>query len=236
VRDVEVGILIDLLLSYRAVSGYQEMIALAERFPLPLARTAMVREQRGLALNRLGRGGEAERILLGLIAEQGPSSETNAILGRVYKDSWDKAVRAGDTDRAAALLDQAIEAYLKGFEADWRDAFPGINAVTLMELRDPPDPRQRELIPVVSYAAERRLATGQADYWDYATRLELAVLARDEAAARAALARALPAVREPWEPESTANNLRMIREARDRRSDGVPWAAGLEAELRRTTR
>jgi tetratricopeptide (TPR) repeat protein len=231
-QDAEAGVLLDLFLSYRAVKGYQEMVSLAGRIPRPLARIPMVREQLALALNRLGRGEEAERILLDLIGERSPSSETYAILGRVYKDRWDRAVRAGDAVRARGLLDEAIEAYLKGFETDWRDAYPGINAVTLMELRDPPDPRRGQLIPVVSYAAERRLASGEADYWDYATRLELAVLAKDEAAAGAALARALAAIREHWEPESTAGNLKMIREARDRRGDAVPWAAAPEAELR----
>ena len=72
---------------------------------------------------------------------------------------------------------------MRGFEADWRDAYPGINAVTLMELCDPPDPRQQQLLPVVAYAVERRIAAGKPDYWDHATRLELAVLARDEAKA-----------------------------------------------------
>jgi len=103
---------------------------------------------------------------------------------------------------------------VKGFEADWRDAYPGINAVTLMEARDPPDPRREQLNPVVSYANERRLASGQADYWDHATRLELAVLARDQTRAREALAQALAMVREPWEAESTAHNLALIQEAR----------------------
>lgn len=230
-RDVEVGILIDLFLSYRAVKAYQEMVSLAERIPRPLARTPMVREQLGLALNRLGRPGEAERVLLDLIRERGPSSETYGILGRVYKDQWDEALRAGEKFLATGLLDKAIDAYVKGFEADWRDAYPGINAITLMEVRDPPDPRRQKLIPVVSYATERRLASGQADYWDHATRLELAVLAEDHTGAREALGQALAAVREPWETESTANNLKLIREARERRSDVVPWALTLEREL-----
>ena len=232
-RDVEAGILIDLFLSYRAVRGYEEMRTLVERMPRPLARTPMVREQLGLALNRVGRRDEAERVLLELIAERGPSSETYGILGRVYKDQWDEAQRAGERFLAAGLLDKAIDAYLKGFEADWRDAYPGINAVTLMEVRDPPDPRREKLIPVVSYAAERRVASGEADYWDHATRLELAVLSKDEAGAREALGRALAMVREPWEPESTANNLELIREARERRGDVLEWASVLERELLR---
>jgi tetratricopeptide (TPR) repeat protein len=232
-RDVEAGVLIDLFLSYRAVRGYEEMTTLVERMPRPLARTPMVREQLGLALNRLGRREEAERVLLELIAERGPSSETYGILGRVYKDQWDEAQRAGDTFLAAGLLDKAIDAYLKGFEADWRDAYPGVNAVTLMEVRDPPDPRREKLIPVVSYAAERRVASGEADYWDHATRLELAVLSKDEAGAREALGRALAMVREPWEPESTANNLELIRGARERRGDVVEWASVFQGELLR---
>jgi hypothetical protein len=213
------------------VKGYEEMISLAGRMPLPLAKTPLVREQLGLALNRLKRRSAAERVLLDLIGEQGPSSETYGILGRVYKDEWDDAKQAGDTSLADGLLDKAIGAYLSGFEADWRDAYPGINALTLMEVRNPPDPRREQLLPVVSYAVERRLASGKADYWDHATRLELTVLAEDETAARQALASALARVRENWEPESTASNLRLIRSAREHRGEEVPWAETVERAL-----
>jgi hypothetical protein len=100
-----------------------------------------------------------------------------------------------------------------------------------MELREPPDPRREQLIPVVSYAVERRLSAGKADYWDYATRLELAVLAGDEWLASEAISSALAAVRERWEPETTARNLRLIREARERRGETVPWMKELESTL-----
>jgi tetratricopeptide (TPR) repeat protein len=232
-RDVEADILIDLFMSYRAVRGYQEMVALAERMPRPLAKIPLVREQVGLALNRLGRRAEAERVLLQLLEERGPSSETYGVLGRVYKDQWEDAKRAGEAFLADGLLERAIDAYLHGFEADWRDAYTGINAVTLMELREPPDPRREQLVPVVVYAAERRLASLEADYFDHAMRLELAVLAKDESAARRALARALDMVREDWEPESTANNLKLIRTAREHRGEEVPWAVMVERELLR---
>jgi hypothetical protein len=207
------------------------MIALVERMAPPLAATVMVREQLGLALNRAGRGDEAERVLTALLEERGPSSETYGILGRVYKDRWDASVKAGEAFRARGLLNQAITAYLRGFETDWRDAYPGINAVTLMELKDPPDPRRQALIPVVRYAVERRIASGRPDYWDHATLVELAVLGRDEAGAMAALDDALAAVRESWEPETTARNLRLVREARERRGEPVIWAAEVERAL-----
>lgn len=233
IGHAEAGVVVDLFLSYRAVKAWGRMVELVGRMAPPLAASVLVREQLALALNRAGRGEEAEAVLLGLIDERGASSETCGILGRVYKDRWEAAVKEGRDILARGLLDKAIAAYLRGFEADWRDAYPGVNAVTLMELREPPDPRQAALLPVVGYAVERRIASGKPDYWDYATRLELAVLARDEAGAQAALSDALAHVREPWEAETTARNLRLIRETRESR--GRPWAAAgdLEAQLER---
>ena len=231
IKNVEGGVVIDLFLSYRAVKAWQEMIDLVKKMSPPLAATVMVQEQLALALNRLGKGDEAERVLLELINKRGPSSETWGILGRVYKDRWEVAIKNGDQFLAKGLLDKAIDAYLKGFEADWRDAYPGVNAVTLMELKDPPDPRREQLILVVRYAVERKIATGKPDYWDYATRLELAVLAKDEEKAMTALSDALAAVRESWEPETTARNLRLIRENREWRGESLPWALKVEQEL-----
>jgi tetratricopeptide (TPR) repeat protein len=228
---VEPGVLIDLLLSYRAVGDWQGMINLANDMPEPLRSTVMVQEQLGFALNRAGRSEEAERVLKKLIAARGPSSETLGILGRVYKDCWEAATKAGETIKARGLLGKAIDAYRRGFESDWRDHYPGVNAVTLMELKEPPDPERLKMIPVVRYSVERRTADEKADYWDWATLVELAVLAKDEAGAADALGHALAVAREPWEPESTARNLRLIREARERRGETVPWARELEKAL-----
>ena len=230
-EDQEAGVLVDLFLSYRAVKAWSEMIALAGRMPRPLRDTVLVQEQLALALNRAGEGERAEDVLLALIARRGPSSETYGILGRVYKDRWEAALKAGEGLLARGLLEKAIGAYLRGFESDWRDAYPGINAVTLMTVKNPPDPRREKLLPVVAYAVERRIAAGSPDYWDFASRLELAVLAGDESTATAAVGEALAAVRETWEPETTARNLRLIREARAARQEALPWAAEIEAAL-----
>lgn len=233
ISDQDAGVCIDLFLSYRAVKAWDLMIALKEKMSKPLRETVMVQEQFALALNRNGQGERAERVLKELLERRGPSSETYGILGRVYKDRWEAATKAGSDKLARGLLDQAIEAYVRGFEADWRDAYPGINAVTLMTLRKEPDPRCRRLIPVVAYSVERRIATGKPDYWDYATQLELAVLAKKRASANNAAGKALAAVRESWEPETTARNLRLIREAREKRGTAKPWMLELEQELLR---
>jgi hypothetical protein len=230
-KDLESAAVIDLFLSYRAVKGWPEMIDLVGKMSKPLAMTVLVQEQYALALNRAGRGEEAETVLLNLLQKRGASSETLGILGRVYKDRWEEALKGGKKALAKGLLDKAIDAYLKGFEADFRDAYPGINAVTLMELNEPPDPRREKILPVVRYAVEQRVKTGTPDYWDYATLLELAVLAKDEDEAEDFLGKALAAVREIWEPETTVRNLRLIREAREKRDEDVEWIEKIEKEL-----
>jgi hypothetical protein len=229
--------LIDLLLSQRAVRDWDALIALVPHLPPAMRDSTLVQEQLGLALNRAGRDDEAEAVLYAELARRGPSSETCALLGRVHKNRFERAQRAGDATTAARCLQQATDAYRLGFEADPRDAFPGINALTLMTLQQPPDPRRAALRPAVQAAVDARLRGGAAggadgpDYWDHATRIELAVLAREEARARAALADALTAVREAWEPESTARNLALIRAAREARADAPAWAHDVERAL-----
>jgi len=230
--DVEPGVLVDLLLSYRATGAWEEMCRLAEALPEPLRRAVLVRRQYGFALNRAGRRDEAEAVLEEVLEEHGPSSETLGLLGRVYKDRWQETAEQAPL-RAAGYLDRAIEAYRRGFEADWRDAYPGVNALTLMEVRDPGGSRQQTLLPVVRYANERRVNAGVADYWDHATRLELAVLARDQDVALAAARAALAVVREHWEPRSTAGNLGVIRAARAAAGEAVAWAEEIETQLLR---
>lgn len=233
---IESGVLIDLFLSYRSVKGWQQMIDFARRMPRPLAGTVMVQEQLALALNRAGQDVEAESVLQSLLANRGPSSETYGILGRIYKDRYDRA-KSTNQFVARAELGKAIETYLKGFESDWRDGYPGINAVTLMELREPVDPRQQELLPLVTYAVKRRIAAGKPDYWDYATLLELAVLAKDGEKALDVLGTVLSKVREKWEPETTLRNIRMIADARTARGEAIPdWHGTVIEELEKAAK
>ena len=230
--EADHGAVIELFLSYRAVNGWNEMVDLVRRMPSELAGSILVQEQLGLALNRAGRGEEAEVVLRELIARHGPSSDSYGMLGRILKDRWEKALERGESAQAKELLQKSASAYLKGFEADWRNTYPGVNAVTLMELKEPADPRRREILPVVHYAVEQRIRSGAADYWDYATLLELAALSCDEAKGIDALGRSLARVRESWEPATTARDLRLIREARQRRGADCPgWADHAEAEL-----
>jgi hypothetical protein len=232
VAQADPGVVVELFFAYRAVRGWQEMIDLVPRMAPVVAATVLVQEQLAQALNRVGRGNEAEQLLRELIFRRGPSSDTYGMLGRILKNRWKNALEQGDAAQAKELLVKATAAYLKGFESDWRDTYPGVNAVTLMELKEPADPRRREILPVVHYAVEQRIRSGAADYWDYATLLELAALSCDEAKGIDSLGRTLARVREPWEAETTAADLKMIREARQRRGSECPgWADHAESEL-----
>jgi hypothetical protein len=106
--------------------------------------------------------------------------------------------------------------------------------VTLMALSDPPDPGLDALLPVVRYAATQRSRVdehGTGDYWDQATLVELAVIGGDRDAAEDAAATALSVVTEPWQPATTARNLRLIREAREARGEDAPWIGEIEQAL-----
>ena len=232
-HDIETGIIVDLYLSLRDVEAYAAMIELYERMPPPLQRAKMMREQLGFALNREGRFDDAEKVLKDVIAEFGASSETNGLLGRIYKDRWTKA-QEGNRPEARSLLRRAIDTYLQGFEADWRDAYPGVNALTLMEQLDKPDPRKAKILPVVYYSVTRKAASN-ADYWDYATLLELSVLGNDRDAADENLSEVTAYARHAWEVQSTKRNLGLIRKAREARQEDAAWIETIENELQRAS-
>ena len=230
VAGLEAGVAIDLLLSYRAVGAHQKALDVIKGMDRTLSRTILVREQLAFAQNRLGQSREAEETLKEILRERGPSSETNGLLGRIYKDRWQKAVNAGDTFAAKAHLKKAIETYLEGFETDWRDAYPGINAVALMEVTN--DPRRHALFHVVRYSVERRLAQKeQTNYWDHATQLELAVLADDSDGSAEALGIVLATDHEKWQLETTAATIRLIADARASRENGGTCAKLVLDEL-----
>ncbi|MDL2403087.1 TRAFs-binding domain-containing protein [Rhizobium mayense] len=230
-EDEEAGVIVDLFISYRSLEAWADMVRMFSKVDATLRNTILLREQYALAFNRNGDGEEAQKILEQLIHERGPSSETYGILGRVYKDRWLKAKEEGKTGKAKGHLRQAIETYLKGFEADWRDAYPGINALTLIHAQDHADPRIPELRSVVEYAVRRKIASGISDYWDYASLLELAVLAKDPVSSETHLGDALSHIREGWEPKTTAKNLSVLLEALPADSNDRRWIENIINEL-----
>ncbi len=148
-ENEETGVLIDAMLSYRAIGAIAEMIEFIDSLPTHVQQTVMVQEQLGFALNRVKKTDEAVAVLEKVIEEHGPSSETYGILGRVYKDLFTQASESENELLAESFLDKSLDTYLKGFEADFRDAYPGVNAVTLLALKGDNE-KIKKIAPVVS--------------------------------------------------------------------------------------
>ncbi len=212
--------LVDLMLSFRDVSAWDDMVQITDQFPDGLKSNVMVRQQRALALNRRNQPGdrdEAQQTLEKLIKEKGADPETLGILGRVHKDRYAELNKAGDI-MASAALDDAIEAYTKGFESDPRDYYPGVNAVNLLVQKGDPDALKEadRLVPMVSFAVARRGGASSTDYWDLATVLELSAIGGDWTMATRVLPKVLAAGKTSFNLETTLKNLRLLKSARER--------------------
>jgi MAP3K TRAFs-binding domain len=236
----DAGVLTSLMLGYRALEDWTGMIEVYDQLPEVLKQQVAVRQQLAFAYNRRAEDtddavdrGRALEILHELQREQGPTSETSGLIGRIYKSQWEKAHTHGDLTKARGYLKQAIAAYVGGFETDWRDIYPGINAVTLLDVQGSKTSLEQKdrLLPVVRFAVEQRLRTPAADYWDHATLLEISVLENDTEQALDVLDVALTVGTEPWQPKSTAKNLRIIEWARTERGEDIGWLSQLIHEL-----
>ena len=227
-------VLLDLLLSYRDLEAYDDMVRLCSSLPPGLSDHPTVLQQFAFALNRRKDPGDddrAERVLLDLIEAHGASPETYGLLGRVYKDRYTSL--AGE--RAEVALDDAIQAYRSGFEADPRDYYPGLNAVTLLLLKATPEAwriAREELSPVVAFAVARRGGVQSRDYWDVAAALELAVINQDQAVSSRAAARLLNLKPADWQLKTTANNLHLLATAFESHIGAAPpWLPSLTTSL-----
>lgn len=230
-ESLDSSIALELLRAYQSVGDHAAIIEVVDALAPALARLPRIQELYAFALNRVGRDRDAEQVLVDVIREKGPSSEAYGLLGRVYRDRWSKAVAAGQRTRAAGLLEKAIDTYVAGFRQDWRQHYPGINAVELMFLKEPPDPRRHELLPVVRFSAKEATLSCTTDYWDHATLTEAAALARDGDGALAACRNALAADPLPWQARTTLDSFRRLRAAGQPESPPPPWWWQIETEL-----
>src|SRR5262249_49869798 len=104
-----------------------------------------------------------------------------------------------------------IATYEQGFRADLRDYYPGVNAVTLRLLRGTEEDRTalKTLTPVVRYsvASAPPPKNNDENYWQTATKLELATDDRDWKAAQEHLTELLAIPVAGWLHDTTRENL-----------------------------
>jgi hypothetical protein len=222
-KTAQPTVLLDLMLSYRDVSAWDEMVGLCECLSDHLQDNTMVRQQWALALNRRNTPGDREKavnILNELLKERGPDPETLGILARIHKDRYNE-LKAKKSIMASAALDDSISAYTKGFESDPRDYYQGINAITLLIEKGDLSGAER-FLPLVSFAVARRGGAASTDYWDLATVLELAAIGNEWAGARGVLPKLLSAAKASGMTKTTLDNLVLLRLARQRAGQDSP--------------
>ena len=226
-ENVETGVLIDMMISYRNIEAFEEMMTFIRQLPRYVFETVMVQEQYAFVLNRNGNKRkpvddvmirEAEDVLKKLEEAGKASSETYGIWGRIHKNKFERAFALGNKGEAKVHLKNAQKYYEKGFEFDPRDAYPGVNYVTCLELMGEKE-KARRMVPAVEYAVTSRMKRKQADYWDYATLLELAVIENMFEQAEEYYYEATPLAVESWMKGTTKSNLDRIIEYRKERGE-----------------
>jgi hypothetical protein len=222
VATAERGVVIDLLLSYRAVEAYAEMVALYKRMSGDLQASVLVRQQTAFALNRRNSPGDRDHaiaLLEDLRRSHGDSAETLGILGRIYKDLWQESKASGSL-ATVGFLDQAIETYMRGFHVEPLDYYPGVNALTLLVAKGDEAAMldHAHLAPLVTFAALRKGGAQATDYWTLATMIELGCHNRDFELAKKCVSRAVSYAHkssEVWMLKTTRDNLKLIENKYD---------------------
>lgn len=227
--NLETGVLIDMMISYRDIEAFNEMMLFIEKLPRYVFKTVLVQEQFAFVLNRnAGKQNpvddvmirQAEDVLRELENDGKASSETYGIWGRIYKDRFKRAYKAKNSGEARAHLKNALKYYQKGFESDIRDAYPGVNYVTCLELTGDKQKAMRS-VPVVEIAVQSKMKRKEPDYWDYATLLELAIIENKYTDAEDFFYAAKPLATEDWMITTTKDNLEKVINYRKERGEDV---------------
>jgi len=210
--NYDYGLLYALLNSYKSMNAFPEIVELLK----PILKTEeaqgniFLQQQLALAYNKIEKREESKKILTDIINKFGPDSETNGLLGAVYKGLMDDGFKSMNAPAAKGYRRKAADAYLAGFDADPRDYYPGVNALTLMFMFDEHDQRFDKFMPLVKYAVERQLLRKPNDYWAHASALELSVLEMNSSRAEEFLSSALACEPDEWSKNSTLKNLQLI--------------------------
>ena len=243
---VDVGVFAELMLAHRALEDWSGMVEVFEAMPEALQQQTPIQQQLAFAYNRRAEDtkqaddkratgpGQGRRARHPPAVGGQPRPQPRDV-GPAREDLQEPMANGSagpGREKVAAVLAKAVDAYRRGFEADWRQVI-GVNAVTLLDVQGDKDAlaAKERLLPVVRFAAEQKLRALRPTYWDHATLLEVAVLGDDTETADEVLNDALAASSESWQLKSTAGNLRIIERVRAERGEDVAWIGGLIEQL-----
>jgi tetratricopeptide (TPR) repeat protein len=211
--DVDPIVFINTLKAYRDISAWNDIIRLADELPPTIREAPEVLQLLALALNRRSEPGDQDRAISTmkkLVDETGGDAESYGILGRIYKDRYLTTERRED-------LDTAIMYYQQGFEKQPTDYYPGVNVVTLLlQRKDEAAKKELErILPRVREAVDNKMRDGLVGYWELATALHLACVAREWDEADALSHRAIEQSPSRWMLETTIRDLETLQQNMD---------------------
>lgn len=166
-------------------------------------RNTAFRREEAFHLNRLNRTDEAIVKLENLLQDNPRDTEAISFLGRIYKQMWmetwehvtETRKRIKEAYDASHWLIKATDTYLKGYQIDQNNYYPGINALSLAvlldyladknKLEDDPDVEAvRENLPklkgAIHFALESITQRDATDYWALVSLAELEVSISDD--------------------------------------------------------
>ncbi len=177
-RPIIPAVALEIMYLVRDFVGREETLAWISALPADIAKLPLVREQRCLALAKVGSPVDAIGALQELIKTDGATSEREGLLGGRYKQLYREAT--GATDKAK-FLDKAIEHYERGMKLDLNDYFPSCNLPRLYQVRGKRGDQEQAqaAAEVARLACERARELKIDDEWVRPTLLGMAFFAGD---------------------------------------------------------
>jgi len=208
------------------------------------------RERMSVCLGRLGRFEEARELVHRLTAEHPRDAECWALAGRIEKERWVARWRQPELSPVqmreaasfeTAALSEAIDPYYQAFVADPAHHYSGINALTLLLLRQhlggDSDPRMIEnLSGGVRWASLTAQERDRKDYWARASHAEVCLLLAPIESVRREFSHMVAAANQDWFAlESSRQTLWLLRDIDFRPAETAVALSIVDREIARST-
>jgi hypothetical protein len=190
------------------------------------------RQQLALAYRKRWQPGDfekAKKILLTLIRENGPDSETYGLLGSLYKQLYLTRKAEGAPEKSwKRALDQSINFYLEGVRADPADFYPSSAVISLLYTKGTPKAlaQVKNLANLLNFVMLGKLGPddkgsrhkakvnpNETPYWRASTLLRLDILAENWKDVEKSVDRVHAAAENVWNLKSTRDDYNVLLES-----------------------